>query len=159
MFKAWSEHSANVDSKLSALVTAKPIHKPTMGSTQTGGVAPASLILPCQTHPASGRVWNVLSVSIFGNDDHTAVAGAIAAIYGGELSPSGSVTPTPGPMSDLILTGATIPNITFVPDKAVWLHEMESIYAIIYTPPINTQFVLTARVGEYPVEAVEGMVV
>lgn len=275
-FEAFAEVTLGKQDELKSSVDklgrVKPIHKPVAGANTTGGTAPPLLIVECQARPNAGRVWNLLSVSVFGSDAHTppafntfqhngqqaapaantnitgnatpspgsylvnwsvAISGTPASpadvnnfaliyspstigtsvnpaavgswnqipvpllsngtstlhinnvgaatagtVYSAAFSLSPQVTPGSLPQTfadvyagalssdapatqqlftDLVVSAAAIPSVNYVPDKAIWLHSMESIYAIIYNPPINSQFVVTARVGEYPTEAVESL--
>lgn len=251
-----------------------PIHKPVMGSVQFGSPAPSIAILEVTARPQAGRVWNVLSVSLFGSDAHTPLENITFTNDGSATAPaananiSGAITPSPGSyianwivsliggapaapadannfklilngvakisnsqnpaaigtytqlavpfvadgvntshvntvgagtagvvysaqitaipqfgpgtlpqtfadiyagalssndpataqvFTDVIFSAAAIPSVNFVPRQAVWMHELETIYAVIYSPPANSQVIITARVAEYPVEAVEAL--
>lgn len=268
------EKSEDIKNSVDKLGRTKPIHKPVAGTNSTGGTAPPILIVECTGRPAVGRVWNLLSVSIFGTDAHTPPAfntfqhNGQAAAPAANTNITGNATPTPGtylvnwsvsisgtpaspadvnnfaliyspstiatsvnpaavgawtqspvpllsngtstlhvnnvgaatagtqygaafsltqvspaspgqlpqvfadiyagtlasdlpatqqPFTDVVASAAVIPSVNYVPDKAIWMHQDEAIYALIYNPPINSQFVITARVGEYPVEAVEAL--
>lgn len=162
-FGAWTselgQHAKDMGSKLDKLVPFKPLHKQALsGAVQIGAVAPASALIEIAPHVPVGRVWNVTAVSIFGPDGHTAVAGAKVDIYGGALLAS-SATVGGGALSDIIISAAVVPSVNFVPDKAIWLHQDETIYGLIYSSPASTNYVLTARVSEWPVEAVESLVI
>jgi hypothetical protein len=85
------------------------------------------------------------------------VPGTFADLYGGAALPETPVVG--GALSDVLVSAAPIPSVNFVPDKAVWLHQDDTIYAIITNPPASTQFVLTARVAEYKVESVETLTI
>lgn len=69
--------------------------------------------------PPVGSLWQLRLITLFGNDDHTVVAGLTAALYCGN--------PTNLSLSQLVLTGLPIPSSTFIPDTCVWCHPQANV--------------------------------
>ena len=68
--------------------------------------------------PPAGRVWNILSITVVGGDDHTAFLTATQfAVYIGPVS-----------LSNLANVKNPAPGTTNLPTNAVWCHANENVY-------------------------------
>lgn len=69
--------------------------------------------------PPTGSIWQLRYITLFGNDDHTAIGGLTAALYCG--------SPQNLSLAQLKLTGMAIPSATFIPDTCIWCHPTENV--------------------------------
>lgn len=151
-FETWIRNSEKIIQQNEKMLKrgCKPIHRPVVGSL-TGVTGSQTLITNDSVD--AGRVWNVLKIGIFGNDGHTVLASAIADIYAAAGSPE-----LPD-FSAQLVSGSAIPNIIFIPEKMEWMHYGESIIALLYALPANSNVSLIAKIADYPIEAVEATAV
>lgn len=140
-----------INRNLKALRDVRPVYKMVGSSIVQQGAGPD--FVQVRSSPAVGRVWNVLSLGVFGADDHTAVGGASAVFY----ATRSFITAAPGPLIDVISSPLSVPSTTWFSRQVVWVDSSELIQAIIYGGSNNAQFSIVANVAEYPVEAVEAM--
>lgn len=125
----------------------------------TGGTFHINTINAATAGTEYGAAVSAVPVSgpVLGN---SVLPGTWADIYGGALLPDIPVVGTPSAvLSDVLVSQAQIPSVNFIPDKAVWLHQDETVYALVYSPPANQQLVLTARIAEYRVDEVETLAI
>lgn len=87
--------------------SAKPVHKPVGGSAVADGVNPT--IIRVNSKPQAGRIWNILSAGIYGNDPHTPV-GAPATTATGGFAQGASVA-APGANTQIV--AITLPPGTY----------------------------------------------
>jgi hypothetical protein len=69
--------------------------------------------------PPTGRMWQVIGITLFGTDDHTAVATVVGAVYIGNAN-------------QLSLSSMVVPNLVFpsyqqLSDKVLWVHPNENL--------------------------------
>jgi len=65
-------------------------------------------------HPPAGKIWNILSVTLMGDDDTTTVAGKGALYVDSETQALG--------LANLRMPGLTIPSFTFITRQTLWAH-------------------------------------
>jgi hypothetical protein len=72
--------------------------------------------------PPSGKIWNLLSVSLTGVDDHTALANANCAIY---------VDSTVGStgLAQCVIPALAIPSVLFISKGTLWAHSSGDVVA------------------------------
>lgn len=70
--------------------------------------------------PPVGSIWQLRYITLFGNDDHTVVAGISAALYCGD--------PVATSLAQLKLTGLAFPSATFIPDTCIWCHPTDNVF-------------------------------
>lgn len=125
----------------------KPIYQTRFAAAVTPGAGATTTILRLG-RPPTGRVWNLVYLTLTGADDRTAVAGALAASYVGN--------PDAPSLHGLIDPGRAVPTSQNYGPEEIWIHDGEELFVIVYAAPINTQLSGVARVLEYPAEAREG---
>src|SRR5690242_7120308 len=69
--------------------------------------------------PPVGSIWQLRYITLFGNDDSTAIGGIVCALYCGD--------PANLSLAQLKLTGLAIPSATFIPDTCIWCHPNENV--------------------------------
>lgn len=97
-------------------------------------------------------------------------AGTVGAIYYATISAvpaAGSISAdvycgqnqlTPDISSQIIFNeNFTVPGIYYFPEKAIWSHRGDTIFARVYNVAATTQVSLVAQITEYPLEAVEAL--
>jgi len=99
-----------------ALTPRKPIINSAVGS----GIMPASgeLFIDLGS-PASGRMWEVTALTLFGVDDNTAVANAKAALYFGD-----PVIPS---ISSLRVPALAVPSFTAIGTETLWCEAQANV--------------------------------
>jgi hypothetical protein len=119
------------------------------------GQSPTLVTLTNTLGPAKGRAWNLRSVGLYGNDGHTSVAAAIAEFYSGDIPDAGGASmPLQGALLDAIgpngVQGVAVPYFFTLPNKALWVSEGESVYALVYGAVApGQQLVLIANYEDY----------
>lgn len=149
--KAFAETGDRITNAIDGLIETKPIFKP-VGSTITAAGGTDYAII--DQRPQAGRIWNILSVAVFGADDHTSVGGASCVFYS-----SGAPNPATGvpPLIDAITSPLAVPTTYWFSRQVAWCNSQEQLFALIYGGAAQATFSITATVAEYPVEAVEGL--
>lgn len=132
-------------------VSSKPIHKMVGSSIASSGPGPDFLVI--QDSPVTGRVWNVLSLQVFGDDDHTTLSGGSCVFY----SSASDIIAAPGPLIDAISGPQAIPSTLWLSRLVCWVQPQEQIQAIVYGVPAGHNLSIVCNVDEYPVEANEAM--
>ena len=97
---AFLDFGKDVSRKLDSLSPARPIIKPVGGSAIGDGVT-SPILVKVQVSPASGRLWNILRLGVFGSDPHTTVQ------PGSGIGSAHQIT-SPGAGQDI--TGITLPS-------------------------------------------------
>jgi len=97
--------------------------------------------------PATGRVWEVVQVGVFGPDGHTAVTSAIADIYAGPAAG----TDAPGDFSAFIESGS-VPCNFLIGDHKCYANANDRIYAWIYGYTAGAYLTLAGTVRDWRVE-------
>lgn len=85
--------------------------RPIFLSFPRGGVGPGVVRIG---HPPTGRIWNILSVTLTGNDDHTAVTGT-AGLYVDSDADTLSV-------AQCVIPNMSIPSALFISRGTLWAH-------------------------------------
>lgn len=148
-FQAFADLTERVNSIHKKLST-KPIYKTVSGATQ---VVAATGIVECTDRPSIGKFWNILKVVIASTDGHTALAGVIVDVYASTLTdPSAPV------ISNLVISGGTgnVPSVTNFSRQVEWCDPGEEIFGLFYGATPGQQIVLSCRVAEYNLDAIEG---
>lgn len=86
--------------------------------------------------PAPGCMWWIQEVVVTAADDHTALAGAVAALYCGappRQQGTTTVVDTP-PLGDLLRPGIAVPGVFPFSGEAVPVHDNEALSVIVYSP-------------------------
>lgn len=92
--------------------------------------------------PPVGSLWQLRLITLFGNDDHTVVAGMTAAMYLGN--------PASLSLAQLVLTGLAIPSATFIPDTCVWCQPQANVVvATSIAVPAGQQVGATVVIEEW----------
>lgn len=104
--------------------------------------------------PPVGRIWRLQRLTICGGDDHTAVGGAVAALYRGNPSAFQTERLTPS-LGDLIIPGVTVPYWTMFSEKSTVIRPNEVIYWIITGASNNQTFAYNADVQEFNIDGLE----
>lgn len=97
-------------------------------------------------HPPSGKIWNILFVTVTGNDDHTNVPNAYASIY---------VDSDPGSLGLIMckLPGLAVPSSVSISKGTMWAHSSgDVVLSIAGTGVTNVQASIT--VAEWEVKDV-----
>lgn len=130
----------------------KPIRKP-IGNSATG-TAPLQVIANTEQVPP-GRIYNILSVNLYGVDGHTVLASAIADIY---RASSGVQLPD---FSAQIASGLTVPVVPALnySKEVIWMEQGENLIAIVYGFAGTQTVTMIAQIADYPVEAEETQVI
>lgn len=92
-------------------------------TSTTGAAVPNIMSLG---NPSAGRVWNVMSLAVVGNDDHTAVAGSTVALYAGD--------PTSPSLGQLIMpatAGTVLPFFEDIGTNVIWIESMAELFVIV----------------------------
>lgn len=100
------------------------------GSGNPGDGVP--LILDCLA-PPTGSIWQVRSITMFGNDAFTSVFNNLASptpifaalFVGDSLNLN---------LAGLKITGLAVPSTTYVPDTVMWCHPNENLIVQVGTP-------------------------
>jgi hypothetical protein len=121
------------------------------GSTVLTG---ATGIVEVPQRPAAGRIWNLLKVILTSTDGHTSLAGVIVDIYSSSL-----VDPNAPVLDSLVQGNLGVPSVTYYSRKVEWCQPQEEVYGLIYGGTAGQQVNLALRVAEYPVGAIESMVI
>lgn len=69
--------------------------------------------------PPNGRMWQVIYLTLYGTDDHTAVATIVGGVYVG--NPSSLSLP------GLVIPSLAFPSSTQLSDKVLWVHSNENL--------------------------------
>lgn len=93
---------------------------------------------------ASGAAGNL---NIYGT---TATGTVIADVYTG----TGLLVPD---FNSQMASNLAVPQIVFFPRRAKWVSKGDSIFALAYNVPANTQLSLVAHIADYPIEAEEAL--
>lgn len=92
----------------------------------------------------SGRLWNILTVTALGSDDHTSVANTFAGIY------INSDTSNLG-LAECRIPALTVPTFITVAHKSLWVDPMENIAANITTASGSQSVTIIVTVAEWSV--------
>lgn len=91
--------------------------------------------------PPTGRIWNILSLTLLGSDDHTTVAGTVGFYVDtdpDQLSVIGCVIPN-----------LAIPSVTFISSKTLWAHSTGEVVANFLGMPATQEVVARISVAEW----------
>lgn len=91
--------------------------------------------------PPEGRIWNILSLTITGNDDHTAVTGT-SALYVDSDEANLS-------LPQLCVPNITVPYFQSFTKEAVWAHSTGYVCVNYQGAGVGVQLVAVLRVAEY----------
>lgn len=127
----------------------KPLHYRVFGTVTSAAGGAASI--SSNSSPSAGRVWNILRFSLYGNDGHTLLTGAIADVY------AASSTLAVPDFSAQVLSGLAVPSTTYPPEEAEWIHYGEELIVLLYALPAASTVTFVAQVADYPIEAVESL--
>jgi hypothetical protein len=64
-------------------------------------------------------MWQVTYITLFGSDDHTAIAAFVAGLYTGN--------PSSLSLNNLIIPGLAFPSATQISDDVLWIHSNENL--------------------------------
>lgn len=126
----------------------RPIRKP-IGNSNTGT---APLVITANTEEVPpGRMYNLLSVNLYGADGHTTLASAVADLY---RASSGVQLPD---FSAQIASGLTVPVIPALnySKEVIWIEPGENLIAIVYGFAGSQQITMVAQIADYPLEEME----
>lgn len=154
--KFGEEHKQNQQKIIAALTRPNPIRLTAFGTLLTAGTAPFLISPNNQQGPASGRVWNIRTVGIYGPDGHSTVAGVTGVdIFAGDVSdPTAGVTPFP----DLISAGiVALPTFQTYGRHAIWCRHGETVYALVYGVAAGVQLNLVINYEDWPIGAQEAL--
>ena len=144
---AFGELNKRIDTFLSTYKN--PVHKQ-IGASGTSTGPGNVMTLIANDNPSAGKAWFVARFFIRGTDGHTAVGGAIADVYAGPGEEDNALAQ--------IYSGISIP---FLAEEGRFhnpMHQNDQLYALIYNVPAAQNITMAATVWEYPVEAVESLV-
>lgn len=102
--------------------------------------------------PPADSMWSLIHVVITGADDHTAVAGASAALYVGGEPPAinaGNVANWLPPLGDLLQPGIAVPGYWAFSKETVYAHFGDSVFVVVYGAAAGTNLSAVARVHEW----------
>lgn len=143
---------------MGAVSSPRALHKTTFGTvTASPSQTPFLLSVNNPATPASGRIWNIRGVAMFGPDLHTAVTGAVDFYAGAAplvTDPGGAILPV---FPDALNGSSTIPYATTYARHAYWCGHGETVYALVYGVTANTQLTLVATYEDFLVSEVEPM--
>lgn len=97
--------------------------------------------------PPSGSTWCLVDVVVTGNDDHTAVAAATAALYIGD--------PANVMLGTLLRPGIAIPGSWSFSKEVIFAHFGESIFVSVSGAAAATNLSAVVRVHQYIEDMIE----
>lgn len=129
----------------------KPVRKPVGGSINIPAGFTSPVLLTTEQFPTVGRVWNILKVSIFGADPHTAIANVTADIYAGT-----NPDPSSPALTEAILS-LGIPSIQYFPKEVEWCYPGQQPFALLSGSGLvaGQNYSLVLRVAEFNAVDVE----
>lgn len=95
--------------------------------------------------PSTGRIWNILGIVCFGNDDHTTVANTSAALYFGDPS-----NPSLAQCKDV---GLNFPSSKFYSDKVLWATAKDEIFLSVNSLGVGVQVAANVFYTDWPADA------
>lgn len=111
---------SGLESRLMGAQTPRPLFYTFPGQASgTGGLATISI-----GAPPAGRIWNILSVTIVGNDDHSTIAspaGFMAMYFGDPFNPS---------LGALAAVKLPLPGTTFFSAQALWCPSGQQVFLV-----------------------------
>lgn len=110
-------------------------------------------LLQINDRPAKGRFWQIVALGAYGNDPHTAVAGAIVDVYAGEPDSINIA----GGFPDIVKGNLAVPSDTFFGEHGKWCKSGQTIFAIITGAAAAQNIELLAWVYEVKVSDEEPM--
>lgn len=119
-------------------VEVKPVFRPVSGSNAAQGGGSGVIRIG---RPPTGRIWNILSVTTLGSDDHTSVTGTVG-IY------------TDADSANLNLASCLIPNLSIpffqtVGRRTIWAHSTGDVCANLVGVTGTNQVIVTIGVAEF----------
>lgn len=91
--------------------------------------------------PATGRIWNVTRVLLTGSDDHTPVAGTVAALYVGD-----SANPD---LASVVWPGViAVPGALTFSKEVLWVKPSEELFVVISGNAVAANIMVNASVTE-----------
>jgi hypothetical protein len=115
---------------------ARPLFLPFTAQRLGAGVLPVG-------RPPAGRIWNILSLTLVGNDDFTTLAGTTGALY---------IDADPGSLSlaQCRIPNQSIPSFQTFSDETVWAHSMGDVCINVRGALLATdQVIATITVAEW----------
>lgn len=120
----------------------KPLPKPNFGVRTEAGLMPASgaLVLDLGSPPA-GRLWNILAITTYGDDDATTVANARVALYTGNPDNVG--------LADLLVPALVVPTYADFAHGVLWCYSSENLVCRVTSAAANVQVGVNIQVAEW----------
>lgn len=159
--KAGEKRHAETTKALKGLMAPLPLHPTVVGqATIQTGVNPTVVLPQMMTGPASGRIWNVRTIGVYGGDGHSAVTGVTAVdLYAGDPPDAGGSTFPGGPsLTDLISAGIlAVPAFQTYSRHSIWCRHGEVPYALVFGGTVGASLQLVVNVEEWNVGDVEAL--
>lgn len=125
----------------------KPLYQTRFAAAVTPAAGSSTQLLKFG-RPSTGKLWNLVYLTLFGVDDRTVLAGAVAASYVGN--------PDAPTLHGLIDPGKAIPSASNYGPEEIWVHDSEELFVIVYGAANGVSMGGVARVLEHDAEAREG---
>lgn len=126
--------------------------KPFYNSSPAAGNIPAGntpLTLDLGS-PATGRIWNILGVTLLGVDDATTLANAKAALYL-------DVDPQSLTLAACAVPALVAPSFQTFSDKVLWCHSNGNVVVnVTGTAVVGTQVIAKVYYADWPEDAISG---
>lgn len=90
----------------------RPLFIPRSGSNAASGGGPGVIVIG---RPPAGRLWNILTVTLTGVDDHTVLANAVGVLYV-------DADPQNLSLSTARITGMVVPDWRSITKGTIWAH-------------------------------------
>ncbi|SRR6266480_139769 len=129
-----------IGDKLDGITSAlkKELPKPIYLSFAGAGVGPSVVRIG---KPPTGRIWNILSVTYTGLDDHTAVTGTAALYVDSDIS---ALT-----IAQCRIPGTAIPSAQFISKGTLWAHSAGDVAVNFVGMGATTGVVAVITVAEW----------
>lgn len=117
----------------------RPLFIPRSGSNAAAGGGPGVITIG---RPPAGRVWNILSVTTTGVDDHTTLANAVAVLYVDADAANLS-------LSTARITGMVVPDWRAITSRTLWAHSSGDVCLNVTGNAASSLVNVTISVAEW----------